>query len=157
MRGMSRIVSDCRGPGLGAPAKAGPGARNTGRDHRWRVLPYMLLIAATLAACRDRDATAPAAPSIAGQWSGSARLGLVRFQASFTQSGDTVGGTGEFTSPRGSGPFTITGTVRGQNVELVLVSTEFGVTTYIGRFTGANTIEGDLQNPDEALTIRRDD
>lgn len=154
---MSRIVPHRRAPGSRPAPEACASARPTGRDKGWRAIPYIVLIAMTLAGCRDRDATAPATPSIAGQWSGSARLGLVRFEATFTQTGETVGGTGEFSSPLGSGPFTIAGTVRGRNVDLVLVSTQFGTTTYIGRFTGANTIEGDLQNPDEALTIRRDD
>jgi len=122
---------------------------------RWRAVVGVVLFAC-LAAC-DKDAVAPDNPSIAGHWSGSAYLGTVRFEATFTHDGESVGGTGHFTSPYGSGPFTVSGTVRGREVDLVLVSEEFGVTTYEGRFTGANTIEGDLQNPDASLTIERDD
>ena len=122
---------------------------------RWRAVVGALLFS-SLAGC-DKDPTAPENPSIAGHWSGSKYLGAVQFEATFMQDGEAVGGTGYFTSPEGSGPFTISGTVRGQEVDLVLVSQEFGVTTYKGRFTGANTIEGDLQNPDVSLTIERDD
>jgi hypothetical protein len=113
-----------------------------------------LLVTASVAC--SRDAAAPENPSIAGRWSGSEMLGLVDFEANFTQDGETVGGTGEFSSPDGGGPFTISGTVRGRDVQLTLVSTQYGVTTFIGRFTGANTIEGSLQNPDLDLKLERD-
>ena len=96
-------------------------------------------------------------PSIAGRWSGSAYLGALQFQADFTQSGETVGGTGQFSSPGNSGAFTISGTLRGRDVQLILTSAEYGTTTYTGRFTGANTIDGRLQNPDLDLTLERDD
>ena len=119
-----------------------------------RLLPCLLL-AASLVAC-GRDAAAPALPSIAGRWSGSAAFGTVQFEASFTQDGQAVAGTGDFSSPLGSGPFTIAGTVIGQDVNLTLVSAEFGTSSYIGRFTGANTIEGRLQNPDFELKLQRD-
>lgn len=120
----------------------------------WRTAACAILLA-TAAAC-DKDATAPANPSIAGPWSGSAAFGLVDFQADFTQDGEIVGGTGEFSSPEGGGPFTIAGTLRGRNVQLTLTSQRYGTTTFTGRFTGANTIEGTLQNPDLDLTLERD-
>ena len=120
---------------------------------RWRSAACALLLGA--AASCGRDAASPESPSIAGSWSGSAYLGAVEFDAEFTQDGENVGGTGAFSSPLGSGPFTITGTVRGRDVQLTLISTEFGVTTFAGRFTGANTIEGTLANPDFDLTIER--
>jgi len=116
-----------------------------------------VFLVAAVSACGDDDVMAPENPSIAGHWSGSAMLSTVRFEATFTHVGETVGGTGQFNSPYGSGPFTISGTVRGQDVDLILVSEEFGMTTYDGRFTGANTIEGDLRNPDISLKIERDD
>ena len=120
----------------------------------WRSAACALLLV-SVAAC-DRDVAAPENPSIAGRWSGSAALGAVQFQADFTQAGETVGGTGEFSSPLGGGPFTIVGTIRGRDVQLALLSAEFGATTFTGRFTGANTIEGTLQNPDFDLTLKRD-
>lgn len=119
-----------------------------------RLIPGLLL-AAALVACR-KDAASPASPSIAGRWDGSAAFGAVQFEATFTQDGQTVAGTGQFSSPLGSGPFTIAGTVIGQDVNLTLVSAEFGTSSYIGRFTGANTIEGRLQNPDFELELQRD-
>ena len=118
-----------------------------------RTAACALLIAA--AAC-DKDVTAPEDPSIAGHWSGSAALGLVDFEATFTQDGEVVGGTGEFSSPDGGGPFTISGTLRGRDLQLTLTSAQYGITTFSGRFTGANTIEGELSNPDLDLTLERD-
>jgi hypothetical protein len=119
----------------------------------WRTAACALLLAA--AAC-DRDAASPDDPSIAGHWSGSAYLGAVDFQATFTQDGEVVGGTGEFSSPDGGGPFTISGTLRGRDLQLTLASAQYGITTFSGRFTGANTIEGELSNPDLDLTLERD-
>lgn len=120
----------------------------------WRAAACaLLLIGAT--AC-DKDIASPENPSIAGRWSGSKLMGLLEFSADFTQDGETVGGTGEFSSPDGSGPFTISGTLRGRDVQLTLISQRYGVTTFVGRFTGANTIEGTLQNPDIDLTLERD-
>ena len=119
----------------------------------WRNLALLVILAVTTAC--DKDATAPPSPSIAGRWAGTAGLGAVQFEATFTQSGETVGGNGQFSSPLGSGPFAVAGTVRGQNVQLTLTSTEFGITTYAGRFTGANTITGRLSDPDIELTITR--
>lgn len=120
-----------------------------------RRLAACLLLAFAASAC-GRDATAPESPSIAGRWSGSASFGLLRFEATFSQTGEAVSGTGEFSSPLGSGPFTISGTVVGRDVNLTLVSTEFGTSSYIGRFTGANTINGTLQNPNYDLELKRD-
>jgi len=116
-----------------------------------------LIIVATLAGCGSRDATAPSSPSIVGRWEGSAKFGTVHFEAAFTQTGESVGGTGQVRSLLGSTSFTVSGTVRGQEVELTLLSAEYGATTFAGRFTGANTISGRLGNPDEELTIERDD
>jgi hypothetical protein len=81
----------------------------------------------------------------------------VRFEATFTQTGESVGGTGQVRTLLGSTSFTVSGTVRGQEVELTLLSAEYGATTFAGGFTGANTISGRLSNPDEELTIERDD
>ena len=119
----------------------------------WRTAACALLIAA--AGC-DKDATAPENPSIAGHWSGSAYFGRVSFEATFTQDGEVVGGTGDFSSPDGDGPFTIAGTLRGRELQLTLTSVLYGITTFSGRFTGANTIEGELSNPDLDLTLERD-
>src|SRR5687768_12306342 len=72
-------------------------------------------------ACRG-DGGGPAGPdpSIAGEWSGSAYVGLVDFRATFTESSGVVGGTGHFSSPRGSDDFVVSGTVNGSDVSLVL-------------------------------------
>ena len=121
---------------------------------RWRAAGCAIILAAATAC--DRDSASPESPSIAGSWSGSAALGAVQFEADFTQDGETVGGTGGFSSPLGSGPFTISGTLQGRDVQLTLISSQFGVTTFAGRFTGANTIEGTLSNPDFDLTLERD-
>ena len=119
-----------------------------------RLLAALLLVVA--AGCGS-DATAPESPSIAGKWKGTGALGTVRFEATFTQEGETVGGTGQVSSPLGSTNFVIAGTLQGRDVQLVLTSTEYGATAFAGRFTGANTISGQLQNPDLALTLVRDD
>lgn len=103
-----------------------------------------------LLACAE-EPTVPENPSIAGRWSGSAVANQVRFQATFTQAGDVVGGTGHFTSPLGSGPFTVTGRLIGVEVELSLTSAEFGETTYVGRFTRADRIEGHLEAPSYSM------
>ena len=114
------------------------------------------MIAASIG-CGSDDVAAPASPSIAGRWEGTARLGTVRFEATFTQAGESVAGTGQVRILGSSTSFTVSGTVRGRDVELTLASAEYGATTYSGRFTGANTITGRLANPDEELTIERDD
>ena len=99
-------------------------------------------------------------PSIAGRWHGSAYLGLVDFRATFTQAGDAVGGTGYFSSPDASDDFTVAGTLVEADVDIVLTSDELGATTFRGRFTAADRIEGtlDLQHRDDIeLTLERED
>ena len=92
----------------------------------------------------DGDGGGPAgpAPQIAGDWSGTAYAHTVSFEATFTQSGQSVGGTGHFSSPLASGDFTVSGTVTGSDVDLVLTSAELGATVFRGRFTAANRIQG---------------
>ena len=107
------------------------------------------------------DGGGPVGPSpvIAGNWSGSAKAGLVQFEATFTNSGTDVGGNGHFTSPVASDDFTVAGTVSGANVSLVLTSSELGATTFIGKFTASDRIVGilDLGDGEEMeLTIDRD-
>lgn len=118
-----------------------------------------LALVVPLACDGDGGGPTGAKPSIVGRWSGSAYAGLVDFRATFTQSGGAVGGTGHFSSPRGSDDFTVSGTLAGVDVSLVLTSDTFGATTFVGRFTGADRIEGtlDLQDGDELdLTLDRD-
>ena len=124
-----------------------------------RITTTVLALALASAPACSKDAAAPANPRIAGHWTGSAALSTVRFEATFTETGGTVGGTGQFSSPLGSGPFTVNGTLAGANVTLNLTSTEFGATTYVGRFSGDNHIigrldGGSLGNID--LTLDRD-
>jgi hypothetical protein len=97
-------------------------------------------------ACGDENPTDPPA-SIAGRWAGTAALGAVRYEVTLTQSGEDVTGTGSFSSPVGSGPFTVTGRVSGSDVELRLASQTLGSTTYVGTFDGPNRIVGHLQHP----------
>jgi hypothetical protein len=134
--------------------------RAASRRRRRRGSLVALFLFVALAACGGGgESTAPATPSIAGHWKGSALLGQVQFEATFTQAGEVVGGNGEFTSPLGSGPFTVAGTLRGQDVELGLTSTEFGATTYTGRFVTSDRITGHLEAPgysDLELTLERD-
>jgi len=83
----------------------------------------------------------------------------VRFEATFTESAGAVGGSGQFTSPLGSGPFTVDGRLTGSDVTLNLTSTQFGVTTYVGRFSGDNRIIGHLTDASYGnidLTLNRD-
>ena len=120
---------------------------------------FALFAVFALAACGGKDAAAPANPQIAGHWKGDAALTTVRFDANFTQAGSAVGGSGQFTSPLGSGPFTVTGQLAGANVSLELTSTEFGATTYVGRFSGADRIVGHITAAaygDIDLTLDRD-
>jgi hypothetical protein len=93
-------------------------------------------------ACRDSGGPVGPDPVIAGDWSGSAYAFTVRFDATFTQTGQSVGGNGHFTSPIASGDFTVAGTLAGERVELELTSVELGATAFRGRFTGADRIEG---------------
>ena len=141
------------------PRRAG-GAVTSGAGDRGRGVRAVarLALALLLIACAE-ESTVPKNPSIAGSWSGDAVAGQVRFSATFTQDGEAVGGTGEFTSPLGSGPFTVVGTLVGANVELTLTSAEFGTTTYSGRFTSADRIEGNLDAPnfsDIELALERE-
>ena len=98
-------------------------------------------------------------PTIAGRWSGSAKAGLVDFSATFTQRGDSVGGTGRFSSPLGGDDFTVQGVLRGTDVDLILTSDELGATTFRGRFIAADRIEGTVDRPGEDdldLTLDRE-
>ena len=79
---------------------------------------------------------------IAGTWSGTAYAHTVSFEATFTQSGNSVGGSGHFSSPIASDDFTVSGTLDGSDVDLLLTSSELGATVFRGRFTGADRIEG---------------
>ncbi len=109
--------------------------------------------------CRDSGGPAGPEPAIAGEWSGSAYAWSVRFDARFTQDGQEVGGTGHFSSPIESGDFTVTGTLVGRDVDLVLTSTELGATAFRGRFTGADRIEGTFDpegSYETGLTLYRD-
>ena len=109
--------------------------------------------------CGKDTAAPPATPQIAGHWSGSAALSTVRIEATFTETAGAVGGSGQFTSPLGSGPFTVDGRVTGADVSLNLTSTQFGVTTYVGRFSGDNRIIGHLTDASYGnidLTLNRD-
>lgn len=95
---------------------------------------------------------------IAGEWHGHAKAGLLQVGAIFTQKRDSVGGTGNFSSPLGSSNFTVTGTLTGAEVSLVLYSAELGSTTFKGRFTEADRIEGIVARPNEddiELTLDR--
>ena len=110
-------------------------------------------------ACRDSGGPVGPDPVIAGDWSGSAYAFTVRFDATFTQAGQAVGGNGHFSSPIASGDFTVTGTLVGERVELVLTSTELGATAFRGRFTGADRIEGTFDpsgSYETSLTLYRE-
>ena len=129
-----------------------------------RLVPRVALrvaLAATvvaLLAC-GKDAAAPDNPQIAGHWKGDAAFSTVRFEATFTQTGSAVGGAGQFTSPLGSGPFTVAGQLTGADVALNLTSSEFGATTYVGRFSGPDRIIGHITASsygDIDLTLDRD-
>ena len=117
-----------------------------------------LAAAAVLGGDGDGGGPVSADPSIAGDWSGSAKFGLVDFRATFTQSGDSVGGTGHFSSPIASSDFDVRGLVRGGDVSLVLTSATIGTTTFDGRFVAADRITGTLDRPDDEdldLTLDR--
>lgn len=120
------------------------------------LLPGIALVAAL--GCHHADPLGPD-PVIAGAWHGHAKAGLVQVTATFTQDGRTVGGTGNFSSPLGGSDFTVTGTLTGGEVSLVLSSAALGSTTFKGRFTEANRMEGIVARPNEedlALTLDRD-
>lgn len=107
------------------------------------LLLALLAIVAVGSGCKG-DGGGPVGPDpvIAGRWTGTAKAYTVQFTANFTQAGDQVGGTGRFSSPIASGDFTVTGTLVGRDVDLVLTSAELGATSFIGRFTAADRIEG---------------
>lgn len=124
-----------------------------------RALRRLVLVAAVAVACKG-DGGGPVGPdpTLDGRWKGSAKLGLLDFSARFEQDGQEVTGTGKFSSPLGGDDFTATGTVVGIEVRLVLTSSEYGVSTYAGRFVAANRVEGRLDAPqysDLELTIDR--
>ena len=117
-----------------------------------------LVLAGVLACSGDGGGPVSADPSIAGKWSGSAKFGLVDFEASFTQAGDSVGGSGHFSSPIASSDFSVRGVVKGGDVSLVLTSETIGTTTFTGRFVAADRISGTLDRPDDEdldLTLDR--
>ena len=126
------------------------------RTRRWAAL----LLALSLAACHG-DGGGPVGldPSLTGHWSGTAKAHTVHFSADFTQRGQAVTGTGDFSSPLGGGPFTVAGTVSGANVDLALTSAELGATSFKGHFTAAHRVEGTLDLPGDSdldLTLDRD-
>ena len=120
----------------------------------------LMALALLVSAC-DGDGGGPVGPDpvIAGRWTGTAKLHTVRFEATFTQAGEVVGGSGKFSSPLGGGDFTVTGTLRGRDVALVLTSEEIGATSFVGRFVAADRIEGTF-DPDGTyemeLTLNRE-
>lgn len=120
-----------------------PRIRSLADAVRRPLLPALVLATVLLgSACRDSGGPVGPDPVIAGDWSGSAYAFTVRFDATFTQSGQAVGGNGHFSSPIASGDFVVTGTLVDDDVNLVLTSTELGATAFRGRFTGADRIEG---------------
>jgi len=130
-------------------------ARRSRVVHRCAAIAFLTLAAG----CKgDGGGAVGPNPVIAGSWSGTAKAGLVRFAATFTQSGDSVGGVGRFTSPLASDDFTVHGTLAGAEVNLVLTSDELGATTFRGRFTRARRIVGILDlvaQDDLELTLYR--
>ena len=119
----------------------------------------ILSVSMTLGCRGDGGGPVGPAPSIAGNWSGTAYAYTVRFDATFTQAGESVGGSGHFSSPIASDDFTVTGTLVGVEVDLVLHSEELGATAFRGRFIAANRIRGTF-DPSGAyesdLTLDRD-
>ena len=118
--------------------------------HAGHVARAALVLAMVVAQACGGDGGGPvsADPSIAGDWTGSAAYGLVDFRATFTQAGDSVGGSGRFTSPLASSDFSVRGVVQGGDVSLVLTSQSIGTTTFAGRFVAADRITGTLDRPD---------
>ena len=140
-----------------APAAHAP-VRRRGAA-RLRAALVRLPLVALLACKGDGGGPVGPAPTVAGHWSGSAKAGLLQFDADFTQAGDSVGGTGRFSSPLGGDDFTVRGAIRGTDVELVLTSDQLGATTFRGRFVAADRITGVLDRPNDEdldLTIDRD-
>ena len=136
--------------------------RNTPGSRYRRGIRACVLLGVFLAlgaACGD-DGGGPVGPNpvIAGNWEGTAKAGLVRFNATFTQDVKAVGGTGSFTSPLGGSDFIVEGTLEGANVDLLLTSASIGATTFRGRFIAKNRIQGILDRPEEEdleLTLDR--
>jgi hypothetical protein len=125
-----------------------------------RLVACFVSLALLLSACEgDGGGAVGPDPVIAGRWTGTAKLQTVRFEATFTQAGEVVGGSGTFSSPLGSGDFTVAGTLRGRDVALVLTSDELGATSFVGRFVAADRIEGTF-DPNGAyeldLTLNRE-
>ena len=124
-----------------------------------RTATLAILVLATVGCRGDGGGPAGPDPVIAGDWSGNAYAFTVRFDATFTQSGRNVGGNGHFTSPLASGDFTVTGTLSGNDVNLVLTSAELGATAFRGRFTAADRIEGTFDpsgDYETRLTLNRE-
>jgi hypothetical protein len=120
-------------------------------------LLFLLLFVSSLAACKgDGGGPVGLSPSIAGDWNGTAKAYTVQFSATFTQDGDAVGGAGHFSSPVASDDFTVSGTLAGREVSLLLTSSEIGTTSFIGRFTARDRIEGTLALPGEDLDLTLD-
>jgi hypothetical protein len=118
-----------------------------------------LLALAAAAGCGRTDDPVGPTTSITGRWTGHAQLNLLHFSATFTQNGEAVTGLGEFSSPIGSGPFSVTGSYVTPRVTLTLVSAELGTTGYEGTLSSANEINGRLTTPPYdgmELTLRRD-
>ena len=139
-----------------APTSKRAGSHATPLRGRWALLVVVIALAL---GCRDSGGPVGPDPVIAGDWSGSAYAFTVRFDATFTQAGQAVGGNGHFSSPIASGDFTVTGTLVGQQVDLVLNSAELGATVFRGRFTGADRIEGTFDpsgDYETRLTLFRD-
>lgn len=128
-------------------------------SHPLRRLALLVAIALPLA-CGKGDGGGPVGPepSLTGTWRGSAKLGALDFVAQFQQVDGNVVGTGAFSSPLGGDDFTAVGTSIGGQVRLTLTSSEYGVSTYNGRFVAANRVTGKLDAPqysDLELTIDR--
>lgn len=124
---------------------------------------YPLLLAAAFAlgssSCGHKDDPVSASTTVTGRWTGHAQLNLLHFSATFTQNGREVSGLGDFSSPIGSGPFTVVGTFDSPRLTLTLVSAELGTTGYEGTLSSANEINGRLTTPPYdgmELTLRRE-
>ena len=107
-----------------------------------RLTGGLILVAAVYGCKGDGGGPVGPDPVIAGRWTGTARAYTVHFAANFTQSGESVGGSGSFSSPLASGDFVVSGSLRGRDVDLTLTSDELGATAFVGRFVAADRIEG---------------
>jgi hypothetical protein len=127
---------------------------------RFALACALALPLAATAGCSKGDGGGPVGPepSLTGTWRGSAKLGALDFVAQFRQVDANVVGTGAFSSPLGGDDFTAVGTSIGGQVRLTLTSSEYGVSTYNGRFVAADRVTGRLDAPqysDLELTIDR--